>query len=289
MPQVAAARTGRGSSSRPPAAGRSPRAREAPPRGSARSRCGRRPGSRSRSRSRRRSRSSPPGRCSSWRTTPAASCASTRRAAESPSSSHRWTTPTRSCAPHRAPSTCRSETRFAASRRTGRSRPSRRLRTPSGRSQPHRTAMSTSRRRRSSSGSPAAPGPRRSSPTRSSPRRTASRSPATARCSSPTPTTIASFGSTRRPAPSATSRTSATPGGIDIAADGTVYVIAARDLRLVRLSPAGAPLGPLGRAFNDPYDVELASDGAAYLLDTGATGFVRRIAPDGTVTTVSHS
>jgi sugar lactone lactonase YvrE len=79
------------------------------------------------------------------------------------------------------------------------------------------------------------------------------------------------------------------PRGIDVAADGTVYVIDSRDLRLLRVSPAGAPLGPLGRVFDDPYDVELASDGAAYLLDTGATGFVRRIAPDGTVTTVSHS
>jgi streptogramin lyase len=79
------------------------------------------------------------------------------------------------------------------------------------------------------------------------------------------------------------------PRGIDVAADGTVYVIDAGDRRLLRLSAAGAPLGPVGPAFDDPYDVELASDGAAYLLDAGATGFVRRIAPNGTVTTVSHS
>jgi hypothetical protein len=79
------------------------------------------------------------------------------------------------------------------------------------------------------------------------------------------------------------------PRGIDVAADGTVYVIAARDLRLLHLSATGALIGPFGRAFNDPYDVELAAGGAAYLLDVGHTGFVRRIAPDGTVTTVSHS
>ena len=79
------------------------------------------------------------------------------------------------------------------------------------------------------------------------------------------------------------------PRGIDVTTDGTVFVIDAHDLRVVRLSPAGAPLGPLGPAFNDPYDVELSSAGDAYLLDTGATGFVRRIAPNGTVTTVSHS
>jgi serine/threonine protein kinase, bacterial len=79
------------------------------------------------------------------------------------------------------------------------------------------------------------------------------------------------------------------PRGIDVAADGTVYVIAARDLRLLHLGAAGTLIGPFGRTFDDPYDVELASDGGAYLLDVGHTGFVRRIAADGTVTTVSHS
>ena len=79
------------------------------------------------------------------------------------------------------------------------------------------------------------------------------------------------------------------PGGIDLAADGTVFVIDTRLNRLVHLSGSGSGLGALGPAFGVPYDVELTSDGGAYLLEAGATGFVRRIAPNGTVTTVSRS
>ena len=79
------------------------------------------------------------------------------------------------------------------------------------------------------------------------------------------------------------------PRGVDVAADGTVYVIDSRDRRVLRFTAAGAPLGPLGPAFGDPYDLELAADGAVYLLEAGRTGFVRRLAADGSVTTVSHS
>ena len=79
------------------------------------------------------------------------------------------------------------------------------------------------------------------------------------------------------------------PRGIDVAADGTVYVIDARRGRVVRLSGSGAELGPLGPVFGIPYDLELAPDGSAYLLEAGGIGVVRRIAPDGTVTTVSRS
>ena len=79
------------------------------------------------------------------------------------------------------------------------------------------------------------------------------------------------------------------PGGIELAADGTVFVIDTRQSRLLHLSGSGSQLGTLGPAFGIPYDVELTSDGGAYLLEAGATGFVRRIAPNGTVTTVSHS
>ena len=78
------------------------------------------------------------------------------------------------------------------------------------------------------------------------------------------------------------------PYGIDVAPNGTVYVIDGKLDRVVRVSPAGAILGPLGPAFSVPYDVEVTADGAAYLLQAGPTGYIRRIAPNGTVTTVSR-
>jgi streptogramin lyase len=77
------------------------------------------------------------------------------------------------------------------------------------------------------------------------------------------------------------------PSGIDVAADGTVYVVEASTNRVVRLTPSGARLGFLGPAFAIPYDVEVAPGGIVYLLQAGPTGYVRRIAPDGSVTTVS--
>jgi len=73
-----------------------------------------------------------------------------------------------------------------------------------------------------------------------------------------------------------------------VAPDGTVYVIEGSTNRVVRLSASGARIGYLGPAFAIPYDVEVAADGVAYLLQAGPTGYVRRIAPDGTVTTVSR-
>jgi sugar lactone lactonase YvrE len=78
------------------------------------------------------------------------------------------------------------------------------------------------------------------------------------------------------------------PYGIDVAPDGTVFVIDGKLQRVVRLSATGAMLGPLGPAFAVPYDVEVASDGVAFLLQAGPIGHLRRIAPDGTFTTVSR-
>jgi hypothetical protein len=78
------------------------------------------------------------------------------------------------------------------------------------------------------------------------------------------------------------------PYGIDVGADGTVYVIDGKLNRLVRVSVSGASLGPLGPAFAVPYDVEVARTGVAFLLEAGPAGYVRRIAPDGTVTTVGR-
>lgn len=78
------------------------------------------------------------------------------------------------------------------------------------------------------------------------------------------------------------------PYGIDVAPDGTVYVVDGKADRVARVSPAGAVLGFLGPSFSNPYDVEVTAGGVAYLLQAGPAGYVRRIAPNGTVTTVSR-
>jgi serine/threonine-protein kinase len=78
------------------------------------------------------------------------------------------------------------------------------------------------------------------------------------------------------------------PYGLDVGSDGTVYVVEGSVNRVVRLSPSGVRLGFLGPAFTIPYDVEVAPGGIAYLLQAGPTGYIRRIATDGTVTTVSR-
>lgn len=78
------------------------------------------------------------------------------------------------------------------------------------------------------------------------------------------------------------------PYGIDVAPDGTIYVIEGKEQRVVRLSPRGVLLGFLGPRFFNPYDVEVTADGVAYVLQAGPTGHIRRIAPDGTVTTISR-
>ena len=58
--------------------------------------------------------------------------------------------------------------------------------------------------------------------------------------------------------------------------------------RVVRLAPSGARLGFLGPGFSNAYDVEAGPDGVAYLLQAGSPGRIRRIASDGSVTTVSR-
>jgi streptogramin lyase len=78
------------------------------------------------------------------------------------------------------------------------------------------------------------------------------------------------------------------PYGLDVASDGTAYVIEGSVNRVVHLSVSGARLGFLGPAFAIPYDVEVAAGGIVYLLQAGPTGYVRRISPDGSVTTISR-
>jgi streptogramin lyase len=78
------------------------------------------------------------------------------------------------------------------------------------------------------------------------------------------------------------------PRGLDVAADGMIYVVDSTAKRVVHLSPIGTTLGFHGPAFTDPYDVAFAPDGALYVVDTAESGHVRRIARDGTVTTLSR-
>jgi streptogramin lyase len=76
------------------------------------------------------------------------------------------------------------------------------------------------------------------------------------------------------------------PRGIDIASDGSVFVVEGAAKRIGRFSATGASLGTVGPAFEDPYDVELAANGALYVLDTAAAGTIRRVARNGSVSTV---
>src|SRR5215208_7633807 len=78
------------------------------------------------------------------------------------------------------------------------------------------------------------------------------------------------------------------PFGIDVGADGTIYVVDGTASRVVHLSASGARLGLVGPAFQTPYDVEAAPDGAVYLLEAGPSGRIKRVAADGAVTTVSR-
>lgn len=77
------------------------------------------------------------------------------------------------------------------------------------------------------------------------------------------------------------------PRGIDVGADGTIYVVEAARKRVGRYSAAGKRLGNVGPVYDDPYDVEAARDGTVYVIETAEAGTIVRIAPDGTVSTVS--
>ena len=78
------------------------------------------------------------------------------------------------------------------------------------------------------------------------------------------------------------------PRGVDVGPDGTVYAVASATGYVERLSASGARLGELGPSFLEPYDLQAAPGGVVYLLEAGPTGYIRRIAPDGKVTTVSR-
>lgn len=79
----------------------------------------------------------------------------------------------------------------------------------------------------------------------------------------------------------------ATPSGLAVAGDGTVYVVDAAAKRILHLAAGGRRLGYVSPTFGDPYSLALAPGGVIYVVDTAETGYIRRLAPDGTVTTVS--
>jgi streptogramin lyase len=78
------------------------------------------------------------------------------------------------------------------------------------------------------------------------------------------------------------------PRGIEAAGDGTVYVVDADAKRILHLSASGQRLGFASPVFGDPYDLALAPGGAIYVIDTAQSGHIRRMAADGTATTVSR-
>ena len=54
------------------------------------------------------------------------------------------------------------------------------------------------------------------------------------------------------------------------------------------LAPAaGARLGNVGPVFNDPYDVDASADGTVYVVETNERGTIVRIAPNGSVSTLT--
>ena len=50
---------------------------------------------------------------------------------------------------------------------------------------------------------------------------------------------------------------------------------------------AGTRLGDVGPVFNDPYGVQAAADGTVYVIETADSGTIKRIAPDGSVSTTA--
>lgn len=76
------------------------------------------------------------------------------------------------------------------------------------------------------------------------------------------------------------------PRGIDVAPDGTIYVVEAGTKRIGHFSAAGARLGVAGPPFGDPYDVVAGAGGTVYVVDTAAAGRILRVAADGKVSSV---
>lgn len=78
------------------------------------------------------------------------------------------------------------------------------------------------------------------------------------------------------------------PRGIDVARDGTVYLVDASTHRIVHLMADGRKLGSPKHVFSDPYDVAVTARGSLYVVDTSASGRLYRVARNGATTAVSR-
>ena len=76
------------------------------------------------------------------------------------------------------------------------------------------------------------------------------------------------------------------PRGIDVANDGTLYVVEATAKRVGHFSAGGRRLGTVGPRYADPYDVQAAPNGTVYVLDTAALGTIERVRPNGAVSVI---
>jgi glucose/arabinose dehydrogenase len=76
------------------------------------------------------------------------------------------------------------------------------------------------------------------------------------------------------------------PRGIDVAADGSLYVVDAAAHRVAHFMSNGRRLGWVGGRFGDPYAV-VAAPAAVYVVDTSAAGTVVRVARDGSASTIA--
>ena len=71
------------------------------------------------------------------------------------------------------------------------------------------------------------------------------------------------------------------PRGIDVAVDGSLYIVEATAKRVGHYSATGTRLGDVGPVFNDPYDVEVGTDGrcsCSRRRSRGRSGASRRTA-----------
>jgi len=80
----------------------------------------------------------------------------------------------------------------------------------------------------------------------------------------------------------------ASPRGLAVAADGTVYAVDATPQRVVHLTSTGRRLGFVGPVFGDAHDLAIGGRGRLYVVDTAVVGTVKRVDPDGRATTLSH-
>jgi streptogramin lyase len=77
------------------------------------------------------------------------------------------------------------------------------------------------------------------------------------------------------------------PLGLAVASDGSVYVSDDVAKRVVHFSAGGERLGFAGPVLNIPYGLAADPAGGVYVTEATATGRIKHISPDGTVTTLS--